>query len=461
MEKSWHLEKAAGRGDAAEVRKLLAQGAASGLAPRDAAKIFVDAVSAPAATAELVKMLLSAGLDPNGVDDRIGEWYATTPFVAAVRRLRLDLMEVLLKAGANLHWKNTNGANAATAVFPSSCQQEPCKASAEQACIAAWLEERGVRIDPASAFMQRQLFYSAYTKNSWQDIAGHLARGTDPRCLKWTPFMLKLVLGEATAEEAAALPAAEQEHADGWNRTPFLLAVMAGRQDIAGALIEAGCDPWVTGHWGMNALHCAAQCDHGDIVRWLLDLGLHVDSQDDSADSPLMTATGAGSLRAAKALLDAGANVHACDRNGFQAIHDASAQEMIALLLAAGADVNAISGGGDWPLKSAAHSGDCNLVRMLLKAGAKIDLTSSGDTALFAAVFSRSLECVSLLLDAGANILARDCDGCPCIWGADSIAMAELLLQRGAEPFRCQTQSRDVREFIARWNEGPPASRRR
>jgi ankyrin repeat protein len=319
-------------------------------------------------------------------------------------------------------------------VLPSSSGQDRCEPTPELARIAAWLEERNIRLDPASEHSQMKLFYAGYTKYSWKDIPGHLARGIDPACLEWTPFMLRIAMGEATVAEAATQTAEEREHRDSWDRTPFLLAVVADRKDLTEALIEAGSDRYATGRSGMNALHYAARCDHGEMASWLLGMGFPADSPDNGKNTPLMTAAGENSLRAARVLLDAGANVHACDDNQYQAIHDTSSPEMIALLLAAGADVNVVSGGGDWALKDASSYGNSALVKYLLDAGANVDLTSTGETALFSAVSRDSLECVTLLLDAGANINAQDTDGWTCLWKVKSVAMAELLLRRGADP---------------------------
>jgi ankyrin repeat protein len=378
----------------------------------------------------LVTLLLASGFDPNGVDDQIGEWYATTPFAEAAKHERLDLMELLVEAGADPHWKNSNGANAASAVLPSSSVQDRRPPTPGLTRIAEWLEQRNIRIDPASEHSQRKLFYAAYTHESWKDIPNHLTRGIPPEGLKWTPFMLKIALGEATETEAATQTRAELDHRDSWSRTPFLLAVVAGRADIAEALLNAGSDPLAVGRCGLTPLHHAAREDHTDMTTWLLGMGHPVDSLNDHGDTALITAAGTNSLRAAQILLDAGANAGA---NENRAIHEASSFEMIALLLRFGACVNSTFA-GDWPLKTAASRGDAALVKYLLNAGAAVDLTSSGETALFGAVRRGSLECVGLLLDAGANINAQDCDGWTCLWVVESVDMAELLLSRGADP---------------------------
>ncbi len=433
LDPCYHLPFAIRRGDTNHVRVLLENGAHLEMDAPARATHLVEAVSSPPATVELLSLLLDAGFDPNGVDMRIGEWYATTPFMAAARHGRLDLMQCLEQAGADPCWTNTNGANAASMVLPSSSTQDRCDPTPERALIAAWLEERNIRFSPDCAHSRMKLFYAAYTRHSWQDIPGHLERGIDPACLKWTPFMFRIVRGEATIAEAAALPAEEREHRDSWDRTPFLLAVTAGRVDLTEALLKAGCDPFATGRCGKPALHYAAEIDHASMISWLLSVGCPVDSCDDFGATPLKRAVQSGEVAAARVLLQGGADVLACNSREDQAIHEAGDRDMIALLLSAGADVNAISGCGYWPLKAAAREGNAALIRFLLETGAAVDLTSTGETALFSAIYADSIECVRILLEAGADINAQDCDGQTCLKGVRSTVMATELLFQGAD----------------------------
>ena len=107
---------------------------------------------------------------------------------------------------------------------------------------------------------------------------------------------------------------------------------------------------------------------------------------------------------------------------------------MLKLLLKAGAAVNDVSGGGCWPLQDACRSGNAAAVAFLLQVGANPNLNSTGETALFAAVSSDSLECVRLLLGAGADVNARDCDGWTCLFLLRSERVAHYLLEHGADP---------------------------
>jgi ankyrin repeat protein len=139
----------------------------------------------------------------------------------------------------------------------------------------------------------------------------------------------------------------------------------------------------------------------------------------------------------------------------------ASAQESLADLLKAGnreavlaaitgphVDVNAAEPDGSTALHYAVYSVDPELVRALLDAGAKADVTSLyGSTPLTEAVKLGHLEMVRMLLDAGADPNSPNQDNQTALMLAaaiGSLPIAELLVGRGAdvnaiETFRGQT----------------------
>lgn len=93
---------------------------------------------------------------------------------------------------------------------------------------------------------------------------------------------------------------------------------------------------------------------------------------------------------------------------------------------------NLHDGAGYWPLKTFAESGNASAVASLLQQGAEPDFTSTGDTALHAAVARGHLECARLLLKAGAAPNQQDVDGCVPMWQVSSNEMLDLLLAHGA-----------------------------
>src|SRR5690242_15330340 len=94
-------------------------------------------------------------------------------------------------------------------------------------------------------------------------------------------------------------------------------------------------------------------------------------------------------------------------------------------------------------LAAAARAGDVARVRALLAAGADPIPSLPDDNwvyaqfaPLWAAVDGGSIECVRALLDAGAGLQLRDLDPrMPILTRATSVAMVDLLLDAGADPW--------------------------
>jgi ankyrin repeat protein len=249
--------------------------------------------------------------------------------------------------------------------------------------------------------------------------------------------MLDMAMGVADVRAVASLTQEDIHHRDAVGRTPFLLAVVAGDLEMARALLDHGSDLHAKGHCQDTALHLAANYDHCHLIEWLMANGMHLTVKDEFGHSALHSAVGANSVEAAALLLQKGADANERDDNGFSLIHGVSFTgdlAMLKLLLNAGANVNDVSGGGSWPLHDACGEGDPKAVSFLLNAGADPNLTSTGETALFPAVSSDCIECVRLLLDAGANLRASDCDGWSCLFHLCSERMARLLLENRADP---------------------------
>jgi ankyrin repeat protein len=425
------LKWALWREDVAECGRVLAAGACVPAGACEQAEWLISAIKARADQAELLQLLLNEGCNPNSLYDRIGTDYQQTPFTTAAAHARLDILKILQAAGADIHWRSPTGANAASEAMPSRTRQIQRKDSPELAKVRAWLGQQGVHIDPLCSNSRRMLFWAGTNPCSWPDIPALLALGMDPAVLRWTPFIHRIASGEATVAEVTTLPVDEIERRDSYDRTPFLMAVSAGRKDLAEALLARGADMRATGWCETSAMHLAAEYDLPDFIEWLAGLGFPVDIPNKFQWMPLLKAA-SGALRAARKLLDLGADVNA-PANGDQAILHAGSRGMLELLLDAGANVNA-----EWatssPLKNACEADDAGLVQFLLERGANPNLGPGLGTALFSAVGADSLDCVRLLLDAGARVNALDGDGRTCLWRVRSVPMAQLLLERRANP---------------------------
>ena len=84
-------------------------------------------------------------------------------------------------------------------------------------------------------------------------------------------------------------------------------------------------------------------------------------------------------------------------------------EEIVRLLISAGADVNTKDEFGVAPLAGAARFGHTRIISRLLDAGAEIDATSQmGWTALMNAAYGGEADAARLLVDRGADVSISD-----------------------------------------------------
>ena len=123
-------------------------------------------------------------------------------------------------------------------------------------------------------------------------------------------------------------------------------------------------------------------CERGDVetVRKHLAKGAKPNTVDETYGAPaLHWAVSAGSVEAAKLLLEAGADLKGKDRRGLTALHAAAMAGQLAcvtLLLQRGADLRCAGQGGLTVLHLAAGEGHLAVVQALLRAGAYIKATT-------------------------------------------------------------------------------------
>lgn len=145
-----------------------------------------------------------------------------------------------------------------------------------------------------------------------------------------------------------------------------------------------------------------------------------------------MQAVKLGYIEKVKHYLESGINPDDKQGGKYTALFAASAKgrlKVAELLLASGADVNAI-GRGNWtPLMAAAFHGHVSLVKLLLKHKSMLEIKNyEGKTALMFAVENNQPPVVAALIDAGANINAQ-------IHGEKSngLSVLELAIKHGSQ----------------------------
>lgn len=123
---------------------------------------------------------------------------------------------------------------------------------------------------------------------------------------------------------------------------------------------------------GETALHRAASRGHVQAVALLLDRGAKVDATDGEGVTPLVLASYRGQTEVVKLLLERGAFVNAQEkRNGLSSLSHAVGRgdrELVAVLLAHGADPALKSADGRTALERAEANGATEIVALLRQA---------------------------------------------------------------------------------------------
>jgi len=195
---------------------------------------------------------------------------------------------------------------------------------------------------------------------------------------------------------------------DGEGYPPLINATRFGFLDVATFLAErhAPVDETDRGHW--TALMYAAWADQPPLIEMLLHQGAKIDVTDDKGQTPLAIASQNGKLKAAQALVVAGADVNApVGEGGYTPLMLASvagSSELADALIAHGANVNAVNPGGVTALMIAAAGNHSHVAELLLKSGADLDARSQdGRTAMSIAEANNNEAVLRLLQQAQAH----------------------------------------------------------
>jgi ankyrin repeat protein len=364
--------------------------------------------------AAMIERLLEAGVDANTTGPE-GE----TALMTAARTGRVEAARVLLAHGARIDARETW--HGQTALMWASAQRHPP--------MIRELLSHGADVNARSNLEKWERQTTAEPREKWLPLGSMTALLFASRegCVECARLLL---------EGGAGIDAADPD-----GITPLISALINGHYDMAGLLVEKGADVNLFDKSGRTPLYAAVD-DHTmpysnrpsprevdeeltslDIVQRLLAHGAQVNRQLKTAQpyrtkvdrgndtvlttgtTPLLRASKAGDVVIVRALLDKGADPKLSTRNGVNPVMAAAglgtkeedgtgrqktekeAIDTIAMLLEAGADMNAADTNGRTALHGAAQKGYNDVVRFLAANGARLDVKDRrGFTPLDAAL---------------------------------------------------------------------------
>ncbi|XP_075245472.1 uncharacterized protein LOC142339358 isoform X2 [Convolutriloba macropyga] len=260
-------------------------------------------------------------------------------------------------------------------------------------------------------------------------------------------------------------------------RTPLHWAAVMDSPASAAAqivtlLLHKDCDWTCSDSNGATPLHYAVQKNNAEIVRAFLEFPELVDQADIEGRSAFMWAAGAGALESLDLMVDHGADLSQSEKNGATALHAAATSgnvDCVKLLLRVGCKMTA-DNLKLTPLMRACELGHVAIAQLLIRHGAKITQQDrEGRYPLHWACFGGNLRMCELLVVHG-NVNCSDHMGrTPLQYAAQKgfNNCISLLIQHGADPnlqdaqgrtalhWSCSLGHLDVVRLLLKWEAFP------
>jgi serine/threonine-protein phosphatase 6 regulatory ankyrin repeat subunit B len=211
-------------------------------------------------------------------------------------------------------------------------------------------------------------------------------------------------------------------------RTALHYAVLFNLKEIVELLVDNKAAVNAKDRRGETPLHLAASNGNTNSMSFLLQHGADVNSRAQGGDTPLVITAEAKMNAASRLLLDHGADVSLPGNFGTPLTRAvlSSDKDLIALLLAHKADINARD--GRWGIASEQAARNRDTLEFVMKSGAK--------PCIFSAVALNNAEQVGEFLTSDPSLAnATDYLGCTPLYLAATLGnaqMAKYLLARGA-----------------------------
>lgn len=330
----WDLAK---KGDLPGLQQALSAGAAVNARSKRHYGFTPLMCAARSVTAkpDLLAMLIKHGADVNATPDNSD----TSVLGLAASSGNVEKSKLLLDSGADIKFKSKSGYDALIhAMHGRRIGIDPTLLE-----LIKLLISRGAPLNGVTKFQESALSVSS-NNGRFDAVRLLLEAGADPAPLGWNELMRTIALG--TLEELGELLKRKVTLAttDRWNRTPLLLSIQTGDISRVKLLLKAGARLAERGRCGKTALMYTLDRDDQMMLKWLIAEGAEIDAVNEFGYTALIEAVMTPcDPEIIRTLLQSGANPQHQTPIG-RAIQLAETPEIVWLLVAAGEDINLVSG---------------------------------------------------------------------------------------------------------------------
>lgn len=388
-----------------------------------------------------------------------------TPLWFAALRNRVDAAKALIAAEAEVD-SGKAGKSGATPLFAAALSGFTAMAAAlldngadiergkfDSAATALYAAARGGFLDTVSLLLDRGADVDLGRRDTGESPLAAASRHAHPAVAKLlmerganvnqmarsaTPLTLACQCGSVELVRMLLAGGAHLDH-DEFKGHPLFVASQNGFAEVVALLLEQPRETKTP----RECLFIACQEGHLEVATRLIESGWDLEvGRADTGATPLYVTAARGHIDILRLLLAKGASVDAQASDGSTALFVASQngrRDAALALLEAGADANRRAADGVTPLLAACARGHVDVVELLVKRGAEINgvrSSESGATAMYLAAQSGHTPVLAVLMDSGAELdNTQAADGACPLWIAAQnghTEVVQLLLDRGS-----------------------------